>query len=105
VRRRGYAYVFTNKRTRTHYKTIKTAWACACRLAEISELRFHDLRRTFGTRAADGGAGLKDLQAVLGHAQIGTTMGYVEATEAGKRRVVEAVQGPAAKVIKMRKRG
>jgi site-specific recombinase XerD len=48
---------------------------------------------------------LGDLQKVMGHAQITTTMQYVHATEAGKRRAVNAVQGPAAKVIKMRKRG
>jgi len=59
----------------------------------------------FGTLAADGGAELGALQIAMGHAQITTTMQNVHATEAGKRRAVNAVQGPPAKVIKMRKRG
>jgi integrase len=105
ARRRGYRYVFTNKRTKSHYTTIKTAWKFACDLVGISGLNFHDLRHTFGTRAADGGAALGDLQKVMGHAQITTTMQYVHATEPGKRRAVNAVQGPLAKVLKMRKRG
>ncbi len=105
ARRRKHAYLFTNRKTRSHYTTIKTAWNFACELAGISDLHFHDLRHTFGTRAAAGGAALGDLQKVMGHAQIATTMKYVHATEAGKRRAVNAVQGPAAKVIKMRKQG
>lgn len=105
ARRRGWQYLFTNSKTKTHYGSIKTAWNTACRLAGIEGLHFHDLRRTFGTRAADGGANLADLQKILGHAQIGTTMGYVEATEEGKRRAVNAVQGKPAKVLKMRRRG
>ena len=77
----------------------------ACKLAEIVDLHFHDLRHTFGTRAADGGANLGDLQKVMGHAQLSTTMQYVHATEEGKRLAVNAVLGRPAKVIKMRKRG
>lgn len=105
ARRRGWTYLFTNPKTKSYYTTIKTAWNTACRLAGITNLHFHDLRHTFGTRAADGGANLGDLQKVMGHAQLSTTMQYVHATEEGKRRAVNAVQGRPAKVIKMRKRG
>ena len=105
AKRRNLEYLFTNQKTKTHYTTIKTAWNTACRLAGITNLHFHDLRHTFGTRAADGGANLGDLQKVMGHAQLSTTMQYVHATEEGKRRAVNAVQGRPAKVIKMRKRG
>ena len=105
ARRRNWKYLFTNKPTKSHFTTIKTAWNFACNLVGIIDLHFHDLRHTFGTRAEDGGATLGDLQKVMGHAQITTPMQYVHATEAGKRRAVNAVQGPPAKVIKLRKRG
>jgi integrase len=40
--------------------------------------------------AADGGAHPKDIKAILGHADIHTTMRYVHATDEGKRKAVEA---------------
>lgn len=83
-------YLFTNPKTGKHYTTIKTAWATACRLAGITNLRWHDLRHTFGTRAIENGASLPDLQKVMGHRRIETTMQYVHATDRGRRRVVEA---------------
>jgi integrase len=103
ARRRGWRYLFTNSKTKSHFTTIKTAWNTACELADLVDLHFHDLRHTFGTRAAAGGAMLGDLQKVMGHSQITTTMQYVHATDAGKRRAVAAVQGPPAKVLKIRK--
>jgi len=39
--------------------------------------RFHDLRHTFGTRLAAAGVPLSDLQAIMGHASIETSMIYV----------------------------
>ena len=45
-------HLFTNPKTKKKYTTIKTAWLTACRLAEIEDLNFHDLRHTFGTRIA-----------------------------------------------------
>jgi integrase len=47
-------------------------------------------RHTFGTRAAEGGASPKDIQEIMGHASIITTMRYVHATDQGKRRTVDA---------------
>jgi integrase len=70
---------------------IKTAFNSACREAGIEGFRFHDLRHTFGTRAADAGVALTAVAAVMGHADIHTTMRYAHATDAGRRRVVEAV--------------
>ena len=62
----------------------------ALREAGITDLRFHDLRHTFGTRAVDGGASISAVKEVMGHVDIGTTMRYVHATDEGKRRAVEA---------------
>jgi len=45
--------------------------------AGLRPLRFHDLRHTFGSLAVDGGASLVQVQAWMGHADIGTTMRYL----------------------------
>jgi integrase len=44
--------------------------------AGVREVRFHDLRHTFGTRCAAAGVPLRALQAWMGHADIKTTMVY-----------------------------
>jgi integrase len=86
----SWEYLFTNPETGKRYTTIKTAWATACRKAEIKGLRFHDLRHTFGTRAADAGVPLTAIARVMGHSSTQTTEGYAHATDEGKRRAVEA---------------
>ena len=47
-------YLFENPRTGKPIKDVKTAWRSALRDAGILDLRFHDLRRTLGTRVVDG---------------------------------------------------
>lgn len=99
AREQDYDFLFTNTQTGTRYKDIKTAWHNACRKAGIENLRVHDLRHTFGTRAADAGVPLVAIGKVMGHASIQTTMRYAHATDEGKRRAVEALEKrPAAMV-------
>lgn len=88
-------YLFENRRTGKPITDIKNAWASALLKAKITDLRFHDIRHTFGTRAVDGGAPLSAVKEVMGHADIRTTMRYVHATDEGKRRVVEAAKASA----------
>jgi integrase len=90
--KQGNKYLFTNPLTEARYTTIKTAWNTACRKAGITGLRFHDLRHTFGTRAADAGVPLNAICDVMGHKSISMTERYAHATNEGKRRAVEAVQ-------------
>jgi integrase len=71
---------------------LKTAFKGACRAAGIVDLHFHDLRHTFGTRAADAGVPLGAVAAVMGHADIHTTMRYAHATDEGRRRAVKAIE-------------
>jgi integrase len=84
-------YLFENPKTGKPRKDIKTAWRSALEDAGIPHIPFHCAgRHTFGTRAAEGGASLKDIQEIMDHADINTTMRYVHATDPGKRRAVEA---------------
>jgi hypothetical protein len=68
------------------FRTASFAWAWrptqwplprARDAAPLRPLRFHDLRHTFGSLAVDGGDSLVQVQAWMGHADIGTTMRYL----------------------------
>lgn len=86
----SWAYLFMNPKTGTHIKDCKKGFRAALKDAGITDFRFHDIRHTFGTRAADAGAPLTAIRDTLGHASIETTNRYAHATEEGRRRVVEA---------------
>jgi integrase len=60
--------------------SIAKPWDVACRRAGISGLHFHDLRREFGCRLIESGAGLHDAREFLGHANISTTSRYLRAS-------------------------
>jgi integrase len=100
AKQRGYLHLFTNPKTKRSYTTIKTAWLSACEEAGIADLRFHDLRHTFGTRAADAGVPLPAIRDVMGHKSTAMTERYAHATDEGKRRVVEAVEGKHLSIVK-----
>jgi len=46
--------------------------------AGVREVRFHDLRHTFGTQMAAGGVPMRTLQAWMGHASVQTTEVYAQ---------------------------
>lgn len=53
----------------------------------------HDLRHTAATLALESGANLKQVQALMGHSDPGTTMKfYAGVTEAAQRRTVEGIE-------------
>jgi integrase len=89
---RDWTYLFTNPATGTRFLHIHHGWWKALKLADINDLHFHDLRHTFGTRAIENGATLAEVKELMGHKSIATTENYCHATEAGKRRAVDAVE-------------
>jgi integrase len=69
----------------------------ACKVAGLPEITPHGLRRTFGTILANSGMQAQQLQRVMRHADIGTTLKYYvriddrRAAEEARRRIEEAV--------------
>jgi integrase len=62
----------------------------ALRRAGIRDVRFHDLRHTFGTRMAAAGVPMRTLQEWMGHRDFATTLVYADYTPS--RREVEWVE-------------
>jgi integrase len=81
-------YVFVNPDTGTRYTDVKKSFSAACRETGITDLRFHDLRHTFGTRLADAGVDVVKVKELMGHASIVTTMRYTHATDQGQRGAI-----------------
>jgi integrase len=73
-------------------------YKAALRRAGVREVRFHDLRHTFGTRMAAQGVPMRALQEMLGHRDFKTTLIYADyAPSAHEAEWVEgafAVGGP-----------
>lgn len=69
----GHVFLYKGKPV----KDIKVSFKKACERAGIEDLHFHDLRRTAATRMLNRGANVVQIQQILGHANIETTMRYL----------------------------
>jgi integrase len=68
----------------------------ALRRAGVREVRFHDLRHTFGTRMAAQGIPMRALQEMMGHRDFKTTLIYADyAPSEREAEWVEAAFAPA----------
>lgn len=56
---------------------IRPRYKAALARAGLRELRFHDLRHTFGTRAVEQAESILELKEWMGHANVQTTMRYL----------------------------
>jgi integrase/recombinase XerC len=63
---------------------------CALKAGLDERVFPHLLRHTFATHMLDGGADLRVVQELLGHASVGSTQIYTHVSEAEKRRVYDA---------------
>ena len=74
--RNGFSgFVFTYGRDRL--KDIHNGFSKACKRADIDDLHFHDLRRTFATRLMRNGVGIYKISQLLGHASVEMTQRYI----------------------------
>jgi integrase len=102
-------WVFPSTRNDGHIIELKDDWSTLCKAAGISGLRVHDLRHSFASQLASGGASLPLIGALLGHAQPATTARYAHLYQDPQRALVEKVGAimtgaPAAKTVPLSKR-
>lgn len=82
-------YVFTNKNGNIiNAATFLESYKTLLRNAGVPYRKFHAIRHTFGTEAIRRGVNVKDLQMLMGHADIATTYIYVHADEESKANAV-----------------
>jgi integrase len=79
---------------------VRKRFKDALRAAKVREIRFHDLRHTFGTRMAAAGTPMRTLQEFMGHPDFKTTLVYADYSPSEHERVwVEAAFSPDAAEI------
>jgi integrase len=84
-------FVFPGAGSTGHVVSVKKAWKALCQSADISGLRIHDLRHSFASQLASGGASLPLIGALLGHTQPSTTHRYAHLFQDPQRAAVEKV--------------
>src|SRR5262245_49561421 len=95
------AYVFGNE-LGEGATDIREAWKLTCAAAKITGLRFHDLRREFGSRLMETPRiSPHVVRDWLGHADITTTSRYLATTD---RTLKEALQGDVPSAVEIQRR-
>jgi integrase len=88
--------------------TVKTFWRSVTRQAGLEGVRVHDLRHSFASTLASGGASLPLIGSLLGHSQPGTTARYSHLVDSVQREAVERAAAvitgqPSGDVLPLRK--
>lgn len=81
-----------------NYRTVRTHFGEAAKLAGLRDVRLHDLRRTVMTNAAAAGVGVHVLRDLLGHKTTAMADRYVRAVGspvADARRMIDAAMAAA----------
>jgi integrase len=84
-------YVFPGSGAAGHIVEIKKGWRSLCKAAGLVGLRIHDLRHSFASQLASGGASLPLIGALLGHSNPNTTARYAHLFDDPQRAAVERV--------------
>lgn len=84
-------FIFTNEATGTHYNNFSNSFKTVLKLADIKDLRFHDLRHTAATRLVAIGTPIPIIQKILNHKKIQTTMRYAHTLQEQKIEAMEAL--------------
>jgi len=84
-------YVFPGAGSTGHVVSVKKSWKALCKAADITGLRIHDLRHSFASQLASGGASLPLIGSLLGHSQPSTTARYAHLFIDPQKAAVEKV--------------
>ena len=88
-------YVFVNPLTNTRYADLKNAFPALCKIAQVENFRFHDLRHTSATRMVGAGVPITMVKDILGHSDIHTTMRYSHAITEQSLEAIETLSNYA----------
>lgn len=86
---RSSEYLFFNERMKKRLGSIRRSFEIACRRADITGLRIHDLRHTAATKMIEAGIDLVTVSKILGHSKIDMTMRYCHPTPENMQRAID----------------
>ena len=92
---RNSPWVFPGIRTNSHMVNLKASWQRIRVHAGLEDVRLHDLRHTYASRALSLGEGLPMIGRLLGHRDIGSTARYAhlarESVRSSTAKVAESI--------------
>jgi len=88
---RGAGLVFPSRVSANKPVSLRTPWETALRRANITGLRWHDMRHSCASFLARNGASLLEIGAVLGHRSANTTKRYAHLTEQHTHQLVRGM--------------
>jgi integrase/recombinase XerD len=77
------------RRGKLSRKTLWKLFHALCIQAGITDVHPHTLRHSFATHLMEGGAGIRDVQELLGHENIATTAIYMSVDSSRMKRIHE----------------
>jgi integrase/recombinase XerD len=83
-------FVFPQKGSTTLRARLNALLARECARLRLPKLSSHSMRHMAATHLLKKGAGIRQVQAFLGHESIGTTQGYARVCKEDLKRVIEA---------------
>ena len=87
----GDPWVIPGRKPGTHLRKIDDAWKAIRSRAGLHDVRLHDLRHSFASRALALGEGLPMIGKLLGHARIETTSRYAHLARDSVREAAESI--------------
>ncbi len=87
----GNPHVLPGRKTGTHLRNLNTVWPKVCARAGLEDVRIHDLRHSYASRALALGESLPMIGKLLGHRKIETTARYAHLSW-------DSVQGSAERI-------
>ena len=92
----GNPWVFPGHRAGTHMRSIDDAWYILRARAGLDDVRLHDLRHSFASRALALGESLPMIGRLLGHSQLETTARYAHLARDSIHEAAARVAGSIA---------
>jgi integrase len=94
-------FVLPGHRLGAHRGTLQSAWQHLRRLADLPDVRLHDLRHSWASMGVSAGHGLPVLGAILGHQKPATTARYAHLADHPLRAAADHIAGEMAAALRI----
>ena len=92
----GNPWVIPGKTEGKHRRSLQAPWKIVCERAGISDMRIHDCRHSFASRALALGESLPAIGKLLGHSQVETTARYAHLAQDSVREAAARISDSIA---------